>query len=124
MEKRSLIVSTVTIYSGMFCLQDVAAGVKFALFMLIVLISIYFLVYWAVEFTKSKVEALLQVKFLEKHCGKFLRKIAKFDWNFRKKKPASPLVVQGPLEEKAQLLEQASQREVKVILREKRFPSK
>lgn len=90
MEKRSLVVSTVCIYCGLYFVVgktisffkniDVSTGVKLMFFALIVIMNIYFFAYWVVEFLKVKSKSLLKIPFVKKHFGKYLRKLAKFQW--------------------------------------------
>lgn len=45
--------------------------------------NLYFLIYWIVEFLKVKSTELLENKYLNKHCGKALRKLALFEWRVK-----------------------------------------
>mmetsp|Transcript_6732 Transcript_6732/g.6043 ORF Transcript_6732/g.6043 Transcript_6732/m.6043 type:complete len:94 (+) Transcript_6732:1384-1665(+) len=77
MEKRSMIVSTISIYSGMFFLLDEATtSLQMFFFLLMVAANLYFFIYWGVEFLKAKASALLKIKCIEKRCGSCIRKIA------------------------------------------------
>lgn len=50
-----------------------------------VAVNLYFFIYWGVEMVKAKANKLLKNKYINKYCGKWIRKIAKFDWTFTKK---------------------------------------
>lgn len=48
--------------------------------MVLVLVNLYFLVYWAIEFLKAKSDHLLENKYCAKYCSNVLKKLATFEW--------------------------------------------
>jgi len=73
MEIRSILVATVTIYSGLYYLTgDLDYLTKLTFFIAIVLANAYFLVYWLLKMFSAYVKVIVQkVPFLRRKFGKF-----------------------------------------------------
>eukprot|EP01017_Pseudomicrothorax_dubius_P028706 TRINITY_DN3428_c0_g1_i1.p1 TRINITY_DN3428_c0_g1~~TRINITY_DN3428_c0_g1_i1.p1 ORF type:complete len:134 (-),score=6.86 TRINITY_DN3428_c0_g1_i1:95-496(-) len=73
MEKRGLIVSTITIYLGLYLLTgQLSSGVRIVLLVINFIALAYFYVYFAKEFAIAKARELKSIKLVKKYFGRLL----------------------------------------------------
>eukprot|EP01017_Pseudomicrothorax_dubius_P034576 TRINITY_DN4761_c0_g1_i4.p1 TRINITY_DN4761_c0_g1~~TRINITY_DN4761_c0_g1_i4.p1 ORF type:complete len:251 (+),score=34.12 TRINITY_DN4761_c0_g1_i4:87-839(+) len=93
MEKRSLIVSTITVYIGLYYLTNLlSVPVKLCLLLVVFIALAYFYLYFLKEFIIAKGKSLLSVKFIDKYFGHVLRRF--LAWAKPKKRRASSQTVE------------------------------